>query len=54
MDSNTIDAGGLPTSQEWDPIVVTGEGEVVGNTITGEGGCLIYAPNATVSGNVCN
>jgi hypothetical protein len=54
VDSNTIDAGGLPARQEWSSIVVIGDGEVVGNTIIGEGGCKIYAPNATVSGNICN
>jgi parallel beta-helix repeat protein len=54
VDSNTIDAGGLPASQEWESIAVAGSGEVVGNTIIGEGGCNFYAPNATVSGNVCN
>jgi hypothetical protein len=54
VDGNTIDAGGLPARQEWSSIVVTGGGEVVGNTIKGEGGCLIYAPNASVSGNLCN
>jgi parallel beta-helix repeat protein len=54
VDSNTIDAGGLPARQEWESIVVTGSGEVVGNTIVGEGGCKIYAPNASVSGNACN
>jgi parallel beta-helix repeat protein len=54
VDGNTIDAGGLPASQEEDSIVVIGDGEVVGNTIIGESGCNITAPNATVSGNVCN
>lgn len=54
VDGNTIDAGGVPASQEWESIVVTGDGEVIGNTIIGEGGCNIYAPNATVSGNTCN
>jgi hypothetical protein len=52
VDSNTIDAGGLPSRQEWEATAVTGDGEVVGSTITGEGGCRIYAPNARVSGNV--
>jgi hypothetical protein len=48
----TIDAGGLPSRQEREAIAVTGEGEVVSSTVIGEGGCRIYAPNATVSGNV--
>ena len=50
---NTIDAGGLPASQEAASIVVTGDGEVTANTIIGEGGCNIFAPKATVSDNIC-
>ena len=50
---NTIDAGGLPASQESASIVVTGDGEVTANTIIGEGGCNIFAPKATVSDNIC-
>jgi hypothetical protein len=50
---NTIDAGGLPAGQDSASIIVTGDGEVVNNTIIGEGGCNIFAPKATVSGNIC-
>jgi len=50
---NTIDAGGLPAGQESASIIVTGDGEVVANTIIGEGGCNIFAPKATVSDNIC-
>jgi hypothetical protein len=54
VNGNTIDVGGFPASQEWNSIVVTGDGQVVGNTIMGEGWCKIYAPNATIRDNICN
>jgi hypothetical protein len=54
VDSNTIDAGGHPAYQYWNSIAVDGTGEVIGNTIIDGSKCLIYAPNATVGGNICN